>query len=95
MAACVYVCVCVCVCVCVRLPISPPLPHLVVVTDAGGLPAAIVTAGVALVELKPKVWIPSHVEDRHTERTQPWKDRERGRERGRVLVEPLYSIPLN
>ena len=45
---------------------------LVVASDARGLPAAIVARRITLVELKSKVRVPAHVQDRHTKRTLPY-----------------------
>ena len=45
------------------------MTHGAVVADAGGLPAAVVPAGVALVQLEPIVLVPAHVQQRHAKRT--------------------------
>ena len=42
-----------------------------VASDACGSPAAIVSRGITLVELKAKVRVPAHVQDGHTKWTLP------------------------
>lgn len=49
-----------------------------VVPDARGLPAAVVSTGVALVELEAVVLVPAHVEQRHSEGTLPCEDGQAG-----------------
>ena len=41
-----------------------------VAADAGGLPAAIVTTGITLIELETEMRVPTHVQNRHPEGTQ-------------------------
>lgn len=43
--------------------------HSAVVSDARGLPAAVVATGVALVQLEAVVFVPAHVEQRDTKRS--------------------------
>lgn len=45
-----------------------------VVANTGGLPASVVAAGVALIQLKTVVFVPAHVEQGNAKRSLPCKD---------------------
>ncbi len=44
-----------------------------VVADAGRFPTRVVAAGIGLIELVPKVTIPTDVQKTHTKRSFSWK----------------------
>lgn len=52
----------------------PTQTYSTVVADAGCLPASVVTAGVTLIQLKTIVFVPAHVEQRHTKWSLPCQD---------------------
>lgn len=43
--------------------------YLVVIADASGLPAAVVAARIALIQLIAELFVPAHVENRHAKGT--------------------------
>ena len=51
------------------------LTHLIIVTNTSSLPSSIVTTRITLIQLEPKMWIPSHVQDRNTKWTKTCRQR--------------------